>query len=225
MSQSFEKIQVRCSNYSDSVNSISNALNSLNNTLTSINNDEDVYYDWNNCTIGTGTNGYYPTNIELTPETLIIEGKPFEEYLKNFVDEHKKEKENKTMNFNFDFGPVDTSVRMSLYGMAIKNATGNYVAYDPKSKQIVDVDILNFEGANKFMYKMPVALKEVRSGDVVVHCRKPMFVNMVQSDGRLKVLDIYTGEEKTIVVNFSGHGLMDFKGYASFMDGTMENSK
>ena len=34
-----------------------------------------------------------------------------------------------------------------------------------------------------------------------------------------------TGEEKTIVVNFSGHGLMDFKGYASYMDGSMENSK
>ncbi|MDO5826466.1 MAG: TrpB-like pyridoxal phosphate-dependent enzyme [Methanosphaera sp.] len=32
-----------------------------------------------------------------------------------------------------------------------------------------------------------------------------------------------TGEEKTIVVNFSGHGLMDFKGYASFMDGSMED--
>lgn len=34
-----------------------------------------------------------------------------------------------------------------------------------------------------------------------------------------------TGEAKTIVVNFSGHGLMDFKGYASFMDGSMDNSK
>ena len=34
-----------------------------------------------------------------------------------------------------------------------------------------------------------------------------------------------TSEEKTIVINFSGHGLMDYKGYASFMDGTMENSK
>ncbi|MBR3213552.1 MAG: TrpB-like pyridoxal phosphate-dependent enzyme [Methanosphaera sp.] len=32
-----------------------------------------------------------------------------------------------------------------------------------------------------------------------------------------------TGEEKTIVVNFSGHGLMDFKGYGSFMDGSMED--
>jgi tryptophan synthase beta chain len=32
-----------------------------------------------------------------------------------------------------------------------------------------------------------------------------------------------TGEEKTIVVNFSGHGLMDFKGYGSYMDGSMED--
>ena len=37
--------------------------------------------------------------------------------------------------------------------------------------------------------------------------------------------DLEPGEEKTIVVNFSGHGLMDFKGYASYMDGSMENSK
>ena len=34
-----------------------------------------------------------------------------------------------------------------------------------------------------------------------------------------------TGEEKTIVMNFSGHGLMDLKGYESFIDGSIENSK
>jgi tryptophan synthase beta chain len=33
-----------------------------------------------------------------------------------------------------------------------------------------------------------------------------------------------TGEEKTIVVNFSGHGLLDFKGYESFLNGTLEDS-
>lgn len=109
------------------------------------------------------------------------------------------EKENRSMNFNFDFGPVDSSVRMSLYGMAIKNASGTYVAYDANSKQIMDVDIFNFEGANKFIYKMPTPIKGIRSGDVVIHARKPMFVQMVQSDNRLKVLDIYDGEEKTIV--------------------------
>lgn len=119
---------------------------------------------------------------------------------KQIDDYYNKEKENNEMKFgNFDFGPVDSSVRMSLYGMAIKNASGTYVAYDAKNDSIMDVDILNFEGGNKFMYKMPAALKTVRGGDVIIHARKPMFVQMVQMDGRLKVLDIYDGEEKTIV--------------------------
>lgn len=34
-----------------------------------------------------------------------------------------------------------------------------------------------------------------------------------------------TGEEKTIVVNFSGHGLMDLKGYETFIAGELENAK
>ena len=34
-----------------------------------------------------------------------------------------------------------------------------------------------------------------------------------------------TGEEKTIVLNFSGHGMLDLKGYASYFDVTMQNAK
>lgn len=34
-----------------------------------------------------------------------------------------------------------------------------------------------------------------------------------------------TGEDKTIVINFSGHGLLDLKGYASYFEGSMLNSK
>ena len=35
----------------------------------------------------------------------------------------------------------------------------------------------------------------------------------------------HTGEEKTIVMNFSGHGMLDLKGYASYFEGTMQNAK
>ena len=108
-----------------------------------------------------------------------------------------KEENNKMMKF--DFGPVDSSVHMSMYGMAIKNASGTYVAYDANSKQIMDVDILNFEGANKFIYKMPATLSQIAAGDVVIHARKPMFVQEVRKDNRLSVMDIFDGEEKTIV--------------------------
>ena len=34
-----------------------------------------------------------------------------------------------------------------------------------------------------------------------------------------------TGEEKTIVINFSGHGMLDLKGYTSYFDGTLLNAK
>ncbi len=34
-----------------------------------------------------------------------------------------------------------------------------------------------------------------------------------------------TNEEKTIVFNFSGHGMLDLKGYASYFEGTMSNAK
>ena len=130
-----------------------------------------------------------------------------EEHITQVVEQtmnNKKVEENKTMKFgNFDFGPVDTSVRMSLYGLAIKNASGTYVAYDVANKSVMDVDIVNFEGANKFMYKMPVAIKDVAVGDVVIHARKPVFVQEVLKDNRLRVMDIYDGEEKTIVLTKS----------------------
>ena len=34
-----------------------------------------------------------------------------------------------------------------------------------------------------------------------------------------------TDEEKTIVFNFSGHGMLDLKGYASYFEGSMQNAK
>ena len=125
---------------------------------------------------------------------------------------------------NFDFGPVDSSVRMSLYGMAIKNASGTYVAYDENSKSIMDVDILNFEGANKFIYKVPVALKEVRCGDVIIHARKPMFVQGAYADGRFKVLDVFDGEEKTIVPARSPFGFDFMTKVVSFVNFTNADS-
>ena len=83
-------------------------------------------------------------------------------------------KENKNMNmFNFDFGPVNSnSVRMSMYGLAVKNKDGKYVSYNASTDEIVDVDVLNFDGA-KFLYKIPVAIKDVAIGDIVIHQRAP----------------------------------------------------
>ena len=145
------------------------------------------------------------------PQTneICIDNTYLSDCVKNIVEElnnnNNNNKENNEM-MKFDFGPVDSSVHMSLYGMAIKNAAGTYVAYDKATKQIMDVDILNFEGANKFIYKMPATLAQITAGDVVIHARKPMFVQEVREDNRLSVMDIFDGEEKVIVPSVSPFG-------------------
>lgn len=110
------------------------------------------------------------------------------------------EEENNTMNFNFDFGPVKSDViKMSIYGLAVKNASGTFVSYSDGS--LIDVDILNFDGS-KFLYKMPVAIKEVKVGDIVIHARKPMFVTEVLAKS-LKVVDPIDGEAKEVLLTKS----------------------
>jgi hypothetical protein len=98
---------------------------------------------------------------------------------------------------NVDFGSCENdNVKMSIYGIAVKNATGTWVSYDSKSGNVVDVDILNFSA--KYLYKMPVAIKDITVGDTVIHCRKPMFVTKIE-DGKLLVIDPAAAEEKILL--------------------------
>lgn len=109
----------------------------------------------------------------------------------------KNEKENIFMNFNFDFGPCGDAVKLSMYGIAVKNANGTYVSYDRKNGQIIDVDILNFEGG-KYCYKIPVSIDSIVVGDTIIHAKKPMFV-VGKNDSNLVVVDVVAGEEKSII--------------------------
>ena len=119
--------------------------------------------------------------------------------------ENKKEKN--IMKFNFDFGPVNpATVRMSMYGLAVKNKAGTWVSYDAASGNIVDVDVFNFDGA-KFLYKMPVAIKDIAAGDIVIHNGAPMFVLGVPVGGKtLTVVDTINGERKDIMLATSPFG-------------------
>ena len=122
------------------------------------------------------------------------------------IDNNRKE--DKFMkNFKFDFGPVNGNVvRMSMYGLAIQNKTGNYVSYDAKNGEIMDVDVLNFNGSN-FLYKMPVAIKDITIGDVIVHLNTPMFVVGVGTDSKsLIAVDPVCGERKDIMLTKSPFG-------------------
>lgn len=106
-------------------------------------------------------------------------------------------KEEKNNMFNFDFGPcTHDNIRISMYGIAVKNANGNYASYDKAKKEIVDVDILNFEGG-KYLYKMPVAIKDIKVGDVILHNSKPVIVTTCTSD--IVAVDVFASEKKIVM--------------------------
>lgn len=120
----------------------------------------------------------------------------------------EESKENSFMNknfMNFKFGKVESDdVRVSMYGIAIKNIDGRYVSWDVKNHSVMDVEIMNMP-CGDFLYMMPVAIKDIKSGDVVIHNRVPMFVVEVHTS-TLKVIDIREGAEKEIYLTKSPFG-------------------
>lgn len=48
------------------------------------------------------------------------------------------------------------------------------------------------------IYKMPVAIKDLRAGDMVLHRGKPMYVQSVEEDG-IHCIDILNSEAKVVV--------------------------
>lgn len=124
-------------------------------------------------------------------------------------DNFNKEKKNMKSMFNFDFGPCDSeNLRMSFYGIAVKNTAGVWVSYVPSEGKIMDVDIMNFASKN-FLYKMPVAITDVNVGDVVVHNRVPVFVTKV-NENSFSVVDVRAGENKDVIptTNMFGFNFM-----------------
>lgn len=120
--------------------------------------------------------------------------------IKVYVTSNKENKKDMNIFKNFDFGEVRGDyVKLSMYGICVKNKTGTYVAYNTDDGTLMDVDILNFNG-QKILYKMPCSLDQVATGDVVVHNNVPMFVIDVPKDRTsLDVIDPYAGERKEIL--------------------------
>ena len=153
-----------------------------------------------NISSGKAIDGYTITNGPTT-STISLTDNIEDTARKVFNEEWNKRKENDKMKFgNFDFGPcTNDNVRMSMYGIAIKNAAGTYVSYDAANGEIIDVDVFNFDGG-KYMFKLPVAIKDVKVGDVIIHNRTPMFVvGFAENTGDLIAVDIRAGEKKTIM--------------------------
>ena len=112
------------------------------------------------------------------------------------------------MNIDFSFGPYNTdSIRLSMYGMAVKNKAGKWVSYDNETRRIIDVEVFNISiKSEKVFFKLPKAVDKVVPGDIILHNGRPVFVELVREDGKFEVIDPYEGTAIIIIPTVSPFG-------------------
>lgn len=180
---------------SDYYSNVSNtATTSTSNTLTVT--TADLINSYSNYATSTGSMLYsdiYTTTAGRTTTDMIRE----------IVDDYEKEKEkeNKKMETNFNFGPYSSnSLRLSIYGIAVKNNNGKWVTYNKESGKLIDVEILNFDiDTSKIFYKFPKPTDSVEKGDILLHNGKIVFVETVREDDKFDVVDPSAGTFLTIL--------------------------
>lgn len=134
----------------------------------------------------------------------------------------KKEENNMNTNkmFNFDFGPCGDTIRMSMYGLAVKNQAGEWVSYDSNNGEIVNVDVFNIAEGGKWFYKMPVSVDDVAVGDLLIHSKKPCYVvDFNENTLNPIVIDIFSMERKEILLQKSMFGFNFATKVVSLFDG------
>ena len=172
-------------------------------------------------TIKIDDNGSYATTISIDSD-LTNRLDTMEERINKLEtnnDDNVKGEGNNMKMFNFDFGPIkdNDAVRMSPYGIAVKNVNGTYQAYDKKNGEIMDVDIFNFKADNMF-FKIPVAIDAIEAGDVIIFNRRPCFVFGFSEQGDVIAIDIAMGEKKTILPSKSPFGFNYITKIVSLVD-------
>lgn len=139
------------------------------------------------------------------------------------LDKTVKEEEN-NMNankmFNFDFGPCGDTIRMSMYGLAVKNQAGEWVSYDSNNGEIVNVDVFNIAEGGKWFYKMPVSVDDIAVGDLLIHAKKPCYVvDFNENTLNPIVIDIFSMERKEILLQKNMFGFNFATKVVSLFDG------
>ena len=169
-------------------------------------------YTTSDCTIEIPSSDWTNIGVNLDGNSVSIDGEPLYEYINNLVnkvdkikDEIKKENNDMKM-LNLDFGPAGDAIALSMRGMAVRNETGKYVIYDFDNDEIVDVDPFTVNTKTSLFYKMPVSVKDVEMGDVIIHNKHYCFVIDTSDGTTLDVVDITNGTRQVIYPTKSPFG-------------------
>lgn len=218
-----------CDKDSSVSNDITAVTYSNSSSTSKITSKPDSYNYYNDLVVSNGWDNCINTGSTIAGGAITISSQiPTEKDIEKKVEEVlNKRKENEKMKFgNFDFGPVkdNDAIRMSPYGIAVKNASGAYQAYDKVNGEMMDVDIINFKADNMF-FKIPVAIDAIGTGDVVIHNRKPMVVFGFSEQGDIVAVDIAVGEKKTIMPAKSPFGFNFITKIVSLFDNMTNNTQ
>lgn len=113
---------------------------------------------------------------------------------------NKKKGENKMKNIfdNFKFGKYeDGNIAYSIKGMAYYTDQLDWVSLG-EDGSLTKVNDFIIDGMDKFIYVMPVAINNIKKGDIILHHDAPMFVRTVL-DNSLTVISPTSAEVKQII--------------------------
>lgn len=80
------------------------------------------------------------------------------------------------------------------YDIAVRNKDGEYLAYNAASGSTINVTGFTFD-----FQQMPVAVKDLRAGDMIMHCGKPMYIQNADDSKNIQCIDILNSESKVVV--------------------------
>lgn len=171
-----------------------NTAGTITTSINSITSSNDIAYTYGTTAINSAEWIYQPYDYGIS---MIGNA---EDKIKEILKEYDKEKEKNNMTTDFSFGPYNTSsIRLSPYGMAIKNKAGKWISYNKTTDRLMDVDVINVDiDSAKIFYKIPRAVNAVKSGDIILHNTTPVFVEVI-NNGRFTVINPYEGTEITIL--------------------------
>lgn len=111
------------------------------------------------------------------------------------------EEEKNTMSdmINFDFGKVSTGkFAVSPYGIAVKTANGGWVAYDAEKNEVIDAKVFHVD-ADGLFYKIPTPTDKIKTGDIIIHQGKPMFVQTLNNTNTITAVNYNDASLVTIL--------------------------
>lgn len=151
----------------------------------------------------------------------------------NFVEKNKnnntlKGENNMNIFGNLDFGKVKhDNFAMTLKGLAFysadttsENTRGTYVQYNAEKNEFEDVTpfILHDIKVKDFLFKMPVALSQIKTGDIIFDNRCPVFVKSVEGS-EITVVVPHSRQIRTILATKNAFNFNFVTKLVNLMDG------